>query len=124
MLQVVNAELEVSHCSDGYRNPIFTQSNPGSLFSRFHSPSRIGDTLDSRIHVVNPIQVGYLIKRINPTGTCQVGRRGFTEAKSLQHRPDRVNCARGQRENQKLVPQGEIFVENGIRDREIWCFKG
>jgi hypothetical protein len=120
MLQVVDAELEVSHCPDGDRNPIVTRSNPGSSFSRCHSPSRIGDTFDCRINVFNPIQVGYLIKRINSTGACQIGRRGFTEAKSLQHRPDRVNCARGRRENKKLVQKGESFVEKGLRGREIW----
>jgi hypothetical protein len=103
MLQVVDSCLEISHCPDGDRNPIVTRSNPGSSFSRCHSPSQIGDTFDCRFNVINSIQVVYLIKLINPTGACQIGRRGVTEAKPLQHRPARANCAHGRGENQKLV---------------------
>jgi hypothetical protein len=76
VFQIVNTKLQVGHHPDEDRDPIVTLSN--CLWSRScrHHLSRIRDSFDCSIYIVNAIQVGNLIKRINATGARQIGHSG------------------------------------------------
>jgi hypothetical protein len=72
VFQIVNTKLQVGNRPDGDRETIVAQSYSRSCC---HRPSRICDSFGGCIYIVNAIQVGNLIQRINATGACQIGRR-------------------------------------------------
>jgi hypothetical protein len=90
VLQIIHTKLHVSNCPDGDRDTIVARSNC-CYSSSCLPPPRICDSFDCCIYIVNAIQVGNLIQRINATGARQIGRRGCTEDQSLQHSTDHFN---------------------------------
>jgi hypothetical protein len=76
VFQIIYTNLQVSHCPDGDRYPIVTQSNRCFSCYCHRRPSRIRDSFDGCIYIINAIQVGNIIQIINTTGACQIGRRG------------------------------------------------
>jgi hypothetical protein len=76
VLQIIHTKCQSIQCPDGDMHPIVAQSNCCYYRTCHHHPSRIHDSFDGCIYIVNAIQVGNLIQKMNTTGARQIGRCG------------------------------------------------